>query len=129
MIPTEDLMEKVRQNLSAARRDLNAAAPALAASRAYYAMFHAAEAVLETAGLVFNSHRAVIAAFGKAFAKAGKFPVEMHRELITGFERRNEGEYGPSAAVSKEEAEKALRAAEEFVAAVEKFLKEQGGRR
>jgi uncharacterized protein (UPF0332 family) len=123
MIPAEDLMEKVRQNLAAAKRDLDAGASALSASRSYYAMFHAAEAVLATTEATFSSHKAVIAAFGKEFANAGKFPVKLHRELITAFERRNEGEYGPYAAVSKEEAEKALQSAEEFVAAVEKFLK------
>jgi uncharacterized protein (UPF0332 family) len=36
-----------------------------AASRAYYAMFYTAEALLLQRGLSFSSHSAVIAAYGK----------------------------------------------------------------
>ena len=39
-----------------------------AASRAYYAMFYAAEALLQSRGLAFSKHSAVHAAFGAARA-------------------------------------------------------------
>jgi uncharacterized protein (UPF0332 family) len=45
-----------------------------AASRAYYAMFSAARALLLSQGLDFSSHSAVIAAFGQHFAKSGRVP-------------------------------------------------------
>ncbi|MGQ9490571.1 MAG: HEPN domain-containing protein [Anaerolineae bacterium] len=40
-----------------------------AASRAYYAQFYTAEALLLSQGLAFSSHAAVIAAFGREFAR------------------------------------------------------------
>jgi uncharacterized protein (UPF0332 family) len=42
-----------------------------AVSRAYYAIFYAAEAILLLKGLSFSSHSAVAAAYGKEFAKLG----------------------------------------------------------
>lgn len=40
-----------------------------AISRLYYALFHIAQALLETVGLSFSSHRAVISAYGQRFAR------------------------------------------------------------
>ena len=120
------LMEQSSQNLAAAKRDLAAGVPALAVSRVYYAMFHAAEAALAAMGACFSSHGAVIAAFGKELAKTGKLPSSLHRDLIDAFARRNTGEYGDFKRVSHDEADRAVRIAGEFVSAVEKFLKEGG---
>ena len=53
-----------------------------AVSRAYYAMFCAARALLLADGLQFSSHSAVIAAFGKQFARTERLPRELHRYLI-----------------------------------------------
>ena len=44
-----------------------------ATSRAYYAMFYVAEALLLGEGLTFSKHSAVIAAFGKSFVKRVAF--------------------------------------------------------
>jgi uncharacterized protein (UPF0332 family) len=41
-----------------------------AASRAYYAMFDVAEALLLSKGLVFPSHSAVISAFAKGLTRS-----------------------------------------------------------
>lgn len=51
-------------------------------SRAYYAMFYVAEALLDQVGLAFSSHAAVISAFGQNFAKTGQLPTDLHRYLI-----------------------------------------------
>jgi uncharacterized protein (UPF0332 family) len=53
-----------------------------AASRAYYALFYAAEALLLAEGLAFSSHAAVIAGFGKVFAKTQRLDPRFHRYLI-----------------------------------------------
>ena len=64
-----------------------------AVSRAYYAMFYVAETFLLGQGLSFSRHSAVIAAFGERFAKPGIVPVEFHRYLIEGQDKRNVGDY------------------------------------
>lgn len=84
-----------------------------AASRAYYAMFYVAQALLLGQGLSFSSHSAVIAAFGRELAKTNRVPVEFHRFLIEGQDSRNVGDYdigpGLTAAESGLQIERAAR--------------------
>ena len=94
---TEDqreLLQKAASSLSAAKLLLEGGYPDFAASRAYYTMFYVAEAFLEGEGMSFSKHSAVIAAFGKHFAHAGKVPVDFHRYLIEAQEARHTGDYG-----------------------------------
>lgn len=58
------------------------------ASRSYYAMFYATQALLLSRELSFSKHSAVIAAFGREFAKQGTVPIELHRYLIEAQEDR-----------------------------------------
>jgi uncharacterized protein (UPF0332 family) len=64
-----ELLLKAQQSLEAARLLLSNNFPDYAASRAYYAMFYIAETFLEGEGFSFSKHSAVIAAFGREFAK------------------------------------------------------------
>ncbi len=52
-----------------------------AASRAYYAMFHVASALLLQKELSFSKHLGVISAFGREFAKPGIVPSEFHQKF------------------------------------------------
>jgi len=84
----QGLLEKASRSLQAAKL-LNAQQLAeFAVSRAYYAMFYVAEALLESEGLTFSKHSAVITAFGQQFAKTGRIPVEFHRYLIAAEQSR-----------------------------------------
>jgi HEPN domain len=71
----QELLEKACESLEAAKLLLKGAYPDFAASRAYYAMFYIAQALLEGEGLAFSRHSAVIAAFGQHFAHTGKVPT------------------------------------------------------
>jgi uncharacterized protein (UPF0332 family) len=64
-------------------------------------MFYCAEALLFSRGFSYSSHRGVIAGFGQHFAKTGDLPLEMHRWLLEGFDRRQEGDY-PSLSIVQE---------------------------
>jgi uncharacterized protein (UPF0332 family) len=92
------------------------------ASRAYYALFYTAEALLLERELAFSSHSAVIAAFGKEFAKAGLLDPKYHRYLLDAQDSRNAGDYGVGSAVSAAQAQQVLNWASEFIAAAERFL-------
>ncbi len=94
-----------------------------AASRAYYAMFYAAEALLLEKGLSFSSHSAVIAAFGKEFAKPGVLDQKFHRYLMDGQDLRNAGDYDVGTPVNEAQAKEVMTWAREFIAASEMFLK------
>ena len=66
------LLERANEDLTAAADILNTTLPERAVTDAYYAMFHAAEALLLSEGLEHASHSATHAAFGLRFAKTSK---------------------------------------------------------
>ena len=76
------IVQKANMNLDAAELLLEQGFLEIAASRAYYAMFYLAEALLLRKGLHFSSHSAVIASFGKEFAKTGDLDPRFHQNLI-----------------------------------------------
>jgi len=93
-------------------------------SRAYYAMFYSAEAVLLTKNLSFSSHASVISSFGEHFVKTGIFPREMGRELNRAFEKRQVSDYEYTFVISKEEAAELLKTGKSFVTKAAQYLKE-----
>ena len=93
-----------------------------AASRAYYALFYVAEALLLAEGLSFSSHAAVIAGFGKTFAKPQRLDPRFHRYLIDAQDVRNLGDYGVGTGVSRAQLADLLIWSDEFLAAASAFL-------
>ena len=81
-------------------------------------MLYAAEALLLGDGLSFSKHSAVIAAFGKRFAKKGILPAEFHRFLIEARASRAVGDYDAGAGLSSAEARKHIDRARKFLEAV-----------
>jgi uncharacterized protein (UPF0332 family) len=69
---TRALLHKATENHRAAALLLKNGYADIAASRVYHAMFYTAEALLLERGQVFSSHSAVIAAFGREFAKTAR---------------------------------------------------------
>ncbi|MCJ7703519.1 MAG: HEPN domain-containing protein [Anaerolineales bacterium] len=65
----EALLEKSQQSLQAAETLQAANYFNFAASRLYYAMFYVAQALLLSRGLSYSSHSAIIAGYGREFAK------------------------------------------------------------
>jgi uncharacterized protein (UPF0332 family) len=95
MIPEQvALLKKARDSLRGAKLLAEDGLYDFAASRAYYTMFYVAEALLLGKGLSFSKHTAVIAAFGRRFARPGVVPAEFHRYLIDGQDMRTVGDYG-----------------------------------
>ncbi len=93
------------------------------ASRSYYAMFYAIQALLLEKGLSFSKHSAVIAAFGKEFAKQGIVPAEFHRYLIEAQEDRNVGDHGVGPGITADEAKEQIVRAEELIRVIGDQLK------
>ena len=110
-----DLLLKAQQSLEAAKLLLTNHVPDYATSRAYYAMVYIAEAFLEGKGLSFSKHSAVIAAFGREFAKTQLVPTNFHRFLIEAQELRTTGDYGQLNAVTTDQAAEQIDRAEEFL--------------
>jgi uncharacterized protein (UPF0332 family) len=66
--PQPPWLEKSRRFLRSASALLELGDPDSAVGRAYYAMYHAAEALLLSKGLEYSSHEAVQSAYGREFA-------------------------------------------------------------
>ena len=71
----EALLQKARDSAQAAQMLLDEGFSDFSASRAYYAMFYIAQALLLDLELSFSKHSGVIAAFGQHFAKTDRVPI------------------------------------------------------
>lgn len=116
------LIKKAKDNLVAAEILLKQDFNDIAASRIYYAMFYLAETLLLRRDLSFSSHSAVIAAFGKEFARTGELDPKFHQYLIKSQELRQTGDYGHQESVSNESVKQVLSWANEFLEVTEAYL-------
>ena len=93
------------------------------AAQSYYTMFYLSEALLLSRGLTFSSHSAVIAAYGKEFAKSSLLNPKFHHYIIVTQKRREIGHYGEgNEEVTSEQALESYQWAEEFMQAVKDYL-------
>ena len=95
--------------------------PAASVARAYYAMFHAATAVLVAKGIKRSSHRGILSAFGQYLVKPGLIKQEFHLYLREAFELRQHTDYDPIVDVNAEQAKETLEQAIDFVDACRKL--------
>lgn len=117
------MMAKATEKLSAAERELSGGFYGEAASRAYYAVFHALSAVLATQGLSFSSHSQTLGGFNKHFVKTEIFPIGTTRKLQRLFEDRQIADYDWIHTVDAETAEEDVNAASEIVKACGEYIK------
>ncbi|MCD4782290.1 MAG: HEPN domain-containing protein [Candidatus Eremiobacteraeota bacterium] len=118
----EELLSEASKSLSAAELLYENGYIGYSISRAYYAMFYVAEALLEGEGLSFSKHSAVISAFGEKFAKIGKVPKKFHRFLIEAQELRNIGDYGFSQNITPKMVDRHIERAREFIDVAKSLL-------
>jgi uncharacterized protein (UPF0332 family) len=116
------LLDKASESLQAAELLQHEGYPGFSASRAYYAMFYAAQALLLDRGLSFSSHSAVIGAFGREYAKTAVLDPKFHRYLIDAQDFRNLGDYAIGPGVTPHQVEEILSWAREFLSAAGEIL-------
>ena len=120
-------MAKAKEKLAAAEKLLaDGSFYDDAASRAYYAAFHAAQALLRTEGLEADTHQGVVSLFGLHFAKTLKVPIKLGRYLNNLKDDRESGDYDVFSGIDRAVAENALREAREFVAEANRYLEAHG---
>ena len=119
-------LERADSSLKAARLLLESGLPDDAASRAYYAAFHAASALLLSKNLSFSSHTGVLRAISLNFVKTGELDRSIGRDLNWLAELRQVGDYGEVRRVTSTEAEQALEITANFIAQTRSLL-EKGG--
>ena len=116
------LLERANKYLKSARLLIDSGDYESSVSRAYYAMFFAAEAVLLTKGLSPSSHGGVLSVFGEHFVKPGVFPRTMGKALNRAYSKRQLGDYEHRFVISAREAKEVLADADEFVDKITAYL-------
>ena len=121
-LTSEGSMAKAEEFCSAARSALESGKINVAASNAYYAMFHAARAALLASGAPINleqirTHPGLIGAFGEHLVKKGHASKEMGRLLNEAKDVRLVADYAGKS-VKPLEANRMVEEAETFVAAM-----------
>ncbi len=123
---TRRLLEKASRAIRASEVFLRGERdPETSISRAYYAMFYVAEALLSERGLRFRKHGGVHAAFGEHFAKTKVLDSKYHRWLLEAFNKRVSADYGVEARLTAEDAKVVIQQAREFLKTAQDYLHHQ----
>jgi len=121
------LIEKAERSLEVSRLLLNRGDYDFAVSRAYYAMFYCAKAMLLTRGITTKKHSSTVSLFCEKFVKSGEFSEELASYLIDAFRKRQIGDYDVFIMPTKDEAEDLINKANLFVKEVKNWLKKESG--
>lgn len=119
----EGYLEKSKEKLKVANKLLTDSFYDDAISRAYYAVFHAAQAALLIEGAKAETHKGVVMLFGLLLVKTGKIDKKYGRFLSNLKDDRETGDYEVMSWMDEEDAQNATTEAEEFIRAVEKFVR------
>ncbi len=120
------LIEKAERSLEAAKVLLERGDYDFAVSRAYYAMFYCAKAMLFTKRITTRKHSSTISLFIEKFVKSGEFSEELASYLIDAYRKRQIGDYDVFIIPTRNEAKDLINKAEAFIREARNYLKERG---
>ena len=115
-------IEKSTESLNAAEDELKAGRFSFSLNRIYYSCFYIVSAVLLQRELRFKKHPGVRAAFHKNFVKAGLISREHGQFYDKIFEARQRGDYIELVSFEKEQIERWLQEAKDFIEVVKKLI-------
>lgn len=119
-------LDRARQDLQAAESNLQRGFYRVAVTRAYYAMFYAASALLASKGISRSKHSGVRSAFREYFVKTGLIETEFAKMLGHAFDSRLDSDYDVAFTAELALAEEVLRDAQHFVDRCEEYLHRTG---
>jgi uncharacterized protein (UPF0332 family) len=90
---TRKLLSKADHAIEVAEILMKDGYPSDAASKVYYAMFYATQALLKSEGIDVVKHSAVESSFGYYFAKTGRIDKRFHKMLIDARKIREIADY------------------------------------
>lgn len=118
-------LESAKEDINSAKVLLNANSYKAANNRAYYAIFHAINAIHALNGAAYKRHKDAVSNFNKEYVKTEIFPREMGRKIAQAEEIRHASDYDDFYIATKSEAEEQIAVAEEFLQMVETYCQEQ----
>lgn len=127
-------MDLVQYRLSSAEEDLKSAKILYEAgeyrganNRAYYALFHAINAVHALHGQAYKRHKGAIANFNKDYVKTEIFPREIGRKIGAAEEIRHASDYDDFYLASKDETLQQILTAQEFLKMAREYCENDFG--
>lgn len=118
----QEYIDLANEDLSAAQDNLRLGHLRVTVSRAYYAMFYAATAVLGSQGQWRSKHQGLIAAFGQFLVKPGLLEPQYGRILLDAFEARLDSDYALHPDLDEASARRLVTNANDFVGRMVRFL-------
>ena len=117
-----DELARAEECLREAETLRDAGLPYGACSRAYYAVFHAAQALLFSVGIESRSHRGVVGLVGEHFVKPGVLGSDVGRLLARMQRDREDADYLAGAVFTDDEANEMVRNAARVLAEVRRVV-------
>lgn len=118
-------IETAKEDLNSAKILRDAHSYKGANNRAYYAVFHAINAVHGLSGVAYKRHKDAIANFNKEYVKTNIFPREIGRKIAGVEEIRHASDYDDFYIATIDEVNEQIAVAEEFIQMVERYCNEQ----
>jgi len=115
-------LQKAERKLEVARKLFDSEDYDDAISRAYYAVFHSAQALLLSERQKAETHKGVVTLFGLLFVKTGKFSKQLGKYLAKLKDDRESGDYEIFSFIDKDTAGISLKGAREFLNETKKYL-------
>jgi uncharacterized protein (UPF0332 family) len=116
------LLEKAEHALEVAKKLLDDGYPSDSASKVYYSMFYAAQALLKSEGIDVVKHSAVESALGYYFAKTGRIDPKYHKMLIGARKIREIADYDIQEEIVEPAASLKIEEGEAFLSAIKNLL-------
>ena len=120
-------LQTAKADLKSAKILLDAEEYKGANNRAYYAIFHSINAIHALEGKAYKRHKDALGTFNKDYVKMGIFPREIGRKIGEAEEIRHASDYDDFYIASREESERQIAVAEEFIELVEAYCMTQVG--
>ena len=95
-----------------------------ALNRTYYAVFHAARALLATKELDSRKHKGVVSLFNKHFVKTGLMDKRFSKILSEAKDLREDSDYDDFYLIDEEEVKKDFQNCKDFIKEVERVVPE-----
>jgi uncharacterized protein (UPF0332 family) len=117
-------LESAKEDLLAAKALCEASLYKAANNRAYYAIFHAINAIHALNGKAYKRHKDAIANFNKEYIKTEIFPKAMGKNIVGVEEIRHASDYDDFYIATEKEARQQIAIAEEFIKMAETYCVE-----
>jgi len=115
-------LEKAAADLKASESLLSSGLFSQSVNRSYYAMFHAARAVLALDRFDSKRHSGVVAFFNQRYIKTGKIELSYFAMLTRAQQLRNNSDYDDFYQANEEDAKLLTANAREFIERVKSYM-------